>query len=196
VSVDKLPTNLNPPPPAGANLAFICRSSFFVWETARWLTVARMTPEGVMTNTISRSYPLDRLNKPIHAYNIQWVAYLLLFIYLVALEHRLGATVGKELLGLRVTDARDMDQRGIPLGKAIARNLLLWIGLYPMILVLLAALLRTGGNVDSLTSGGFFLWFMASGLLGIAIFVWIVVAVACKRDPVYDALSRTAVVRR
>ncbi len=193
-NVTTLPAGLDPPPPQGANYTVVCRASFFGLETARWLTVGRETREGAVTKKVWRKYALDPQDKLIKAYAVDWIAYLVLFLYLVALEHRLGATLGKKWLGLRVIDIRQMDRRGIPLGKAVARNLLLWIGIYPMLAVLSVALLA-GSGLESLMSGGFFSWFMAAGLLGGVIYVWIVIAVARKRDPVYDAIAQTAVVR-
>jgi uncharacterized RDD family membrane protein YckC len=194
--VATLPSGLDPPPPAGANYTSACRASFFGLETARWLTVGRETREGAITKKVWRTYALDREGRLTKAYTVDWIAYLALFLYLVALEHRLGATLGKKWLGLRVIDVRQMDRPRIPLGQAVARNLLLWIGLYPMLIVFLGALLIGSGGLEGLMNGGFFAWFMASGLLGIAIYIWIVIAIARKRDPIYDALARTAVVRR
>jgi uncharacterized RDD family membrane protein YckC len=193
-NVVTLPAGLDPPPPTGANYTSTCRASFFGFETARWLTVGRETREGAITRKVWRTYPLDRQGRLTKAYVVDWIAYLALFLYLVALEHRLGATLGKQWLGLRVIDIRQMDRSGIPLGKAFARNLLLWIGAYPMLVALLVAWL-VGSGLEGLMSGGFFSWFMAAGLLGFAILVWIVVAVARKHDPVYDTIAGTAVVR-
>ena len=196
VALATLPPALNPPPLAGANRAFICRSSFFGWETARWLTIARVTHEGAITKTISIHYRLDRDNNLTNPHAIDWLAWLASFIYLVALKCGIGTTIGKMLLGLRVIDARQPDHIGIPLAKAILRNLLLWMGVYPMLIVLLGALLLGSGNVGSLMNNGYFTWLMASGLVALAVYVWIVIDVARKRDPIYDVIARTAVVRR
>src|SRR5262249_1962466 len=131
VSLAKLPSVINPPPLPGANQAVICRSFFFAWETARWLTISRVTRDGAVTKTVSLYYRLDRNNNLTKGYSIDWCVLLVLFAYLVALESRVGTSVGKRLLGIRVIDIKQPDRTGLPLGKAISRNFLLWIGLYP-----------------------------------------------------------------
>ena len=194
VSLANLPAVVNPPS-MHANAAAICRSSFFGLETARWLTVSRVTQEGAVTKTFSIYYRLDRDNKVAQVYAVDWVAFVGIFIYLVSLERRLGTTLGKRLLGLRVIALREADRTGIPFGAAVLRNIFLWIGCYPLLIVLLGAYVLGLWNVEGFMSGGIFSWFMGSGLVGFAIYMWIVVEVARKRDPIYDLIARTAVVR-
>jgi hypothetical protein len=196
VPLASLPTELNPPPPAGATYAVICHSSFFAWETARWLTVGRETTEGIVTKTFTIDYPLDRDNNLTPVHSVDWVALLVIFLYLVTFEYRFGSTFGKNLLGLRVIDTREGERRGIPLGAAIVRNLLLWIGAYPMVIVFLGAAALGALNAESFFSGGLFTWFMTAGFLGLALYAWILITIARKCDPIYDAMASTAVVLR
>lgn len=191
VPVASLPPVVNPPS-MQANVATICHSSFFGWETARWLTVSRVTREGAVTKTLSVSYSLNRDNKLVNVHSVDWVAYVGIFIYLLVLEHFLGTSLGKRLFGLRVIDRREDDRRGIPSGAAVLRNFLLWTGCYPMLIIATLG----AWNVQGFMAGGMYVWFMASGLVGIAIYVWIVIQVARKHDPFYDLIARTAVVRR
>jgi uncharacterized RDD family membrane protein YckC len=194
VPVAALPPAVNPPS-MHANAASICRSTFFGLETARWLTVSRVSREGVVTKTFSVNYRLDRDNKVTSIYAIDWLAFVGIFIFLVALEHRLGTTFGKRLLRLRVANLHEGHRGEIPLRAAVLRNVLLWIGFYPVLIVLLGAYVLGAWNVEGFMCGGMFWSFMAAGLLSCALYLWIVIEIASKRDPIYDRFSRTAVVR-
>jgi uncharacterized RDD family membrane protein YckC len=195
INITKLPTDLGPPPPAGANYALVCRTSLFGWETARWLAVGRVTKEGIVTKKIEHTYRMGPDNKLRNAYAVDWIVMLAIFIYLVTLEHRAGATVGKRQLGLQVVDANDPDRTGVPLRKAVARNLFMWMGFAPALIVLVGAFLSNGAEADAIFTDTFFFWFTAAGLFALVIVAWMVVEVARKRDPLYDAIARTAVIR-
>jgi uncharacterized RDD family membrane protein YckC len=194
VAVDKLPPAANPPS-MHANAASICRSTFFGLETARWLTVSRVTQEGALTKTFSLYYRLDRNNMLANVYVVDWVALVGILIFLVTLEHRFGTTPGKRLLGLRVADLQEDHGGGIALRAAALRNILLWIGTYPMIIVAAGIYAAGAWNAEGFMSSGVYWSFTGAGLLGFAISLWIVIVIARKRDPVYDRFARTAVVR-
>jgi uncharacterized RDD family membrane protein YckC len=128
-------------------------------------------------------------------YDIEWIIALGTFVYLVALEHRLGATVGKRLLGLRVVDADQPAQVGIPLQKAIMRNFLMWAPQIPVFVVTVAAEHLTRGRLEDLEPGFFYYSLVATCLLALFIYAWMVTAIVRKRDPIYDAIAGTAVIR-
>jgi uncharacterized RDD family membrane protein YckC len=195
VNITKLPTDLPLPPPVGANYAHVCRTSLFGWETARWLAVGRVTKEGIVTKKIEHTYRMGPDNKLRNAYAVDWIVMLAMFIYLVTLEHRAGVTVGKRQLGLQVVDANDPDRAGVPLRNAVARNLLMWIGVVPALVVLVGAFLSKGADADAIFTDTFFFWFSVAGLFGLMIVAWMAVDMARKRDPLYDAMARTAVIR-
>jgi uncharacterized RDD family membrane protein YckC len=191
----ELPQGLNPPPPAGSNRAVICRTSFFGLETARRLIVSRVTKEGIVTKTFSRTYALDAQGKPTSAISLDGVVVLALFIYLITLEYRSGATWGKRLLAIRVADIGEPARVGIPLRKAVVRNLLIWAWAVPLLAVLLVFLIVSHGDWESLMEGSFFVWFSFAAILAVACLVWIIVQAARKLDPIYDKIAGTAVLR-
>jgi hypothetical protein len=93
VDLAQLPEGLDPAPPAQATFAVDCRNfAFGFLETARGLTVGRISKEGTTTSTSARSYALGADGKPRKAVSLDWLPPLLFFIYLVALQCRFGAT--------------------------------------------------------------------------------------------------------
>ena len=122
--VSQLPEGLNPPPPAGSNFARLCQANNFGVEVGRWLVVRRVTKEGNVTKSTSRRYDIGRDGKIINANRVDWLITVALFIYLVMLEWRFGATLGKRLLRTRVLDVAH-PAPGIPMRKAVLRNLLI-----------------------------------------------------------------------
>ena len=195
IPVTELPQGLDPPPPAGANRAVTCSSSFFGLETARSLTVSRVTKEGAVTKTFSRSYALDAQGNPRSAISLDVVAFVALFIYLIALEHRLGATWGKRLLGIRVAEIESPERVGIPLRKAVFRNLLIWAWAIPLLAVLLVSLIVSHGDMELLLEGNFFIWFAVAAVLALAGCLWVLIQIVRKLDPIYDKIAGTAVLR-
>jgi uncharacterized RDD family membrane protein YckC len=195
VAMADLPKDLVPPPPVQANFAVICSTSFFGLETARRLTVSRTTKEGFVTKTVSQAYMLDANDKPKNGTTLDWLVELAILIYLIAMERRLGATVGKRALGVRVIDTLDPRRIGIPLRKAVIRNVMLWSWAFPMLIVLLGYLVLSNGGPEGMMTGSFFTWFAAAGVLGMAWALWMFVDIVRKRDPIYDRLAGTAVLR-
>jgi uncharacterized RDD family membrane protein YckC len=191
----ELPQGLDPPPPAGANHAVICSTSLFGLETARRLTVSRVTKEGVVTKTFSRTYALDAQGKPRNAISFDVVVFLALFIYLITMEYRLGATWGKRLVGIRVANIERPERVGIPLRKAVFRNLLIWAWAGPLLVVLLVYLIVSHGDVELLMDGNFFIWFAVAAVLALAWCLWVLIQIVRKLDPIYDKIAGTAILR-
>jgi uncharacterized RDD family membrane protein YckC len=196
VNVTRLPEGFDPPPPAGANFARLCRASFFGLETARWVVVGRATQEGTTTKTITRSYAVSADGKPKQATSIDTIAVLALFLYLILLEWRFGAALGKRLVHVRVIDVARPDRVGIALRGAVLRNVAIWGGLVVMAAVLLVFYVANRGDPDTTFSGSFFSWLAVAGVLAAAFYVWIFVHMVARRDPIYDQIAGTAVVHR
>src|SRR6266849_4176983 len=81
-----VPDGLAPPPPAGSNFARECNVYFFGAQTARTLQVGRVTKEGAITKTVSRSYMLDRQGRPINGVSADWIVMTAFIAYLLAME--------------------------------------------------------------------------------------------------------------
>jgi uncharacterized RDD family membrane protein YckC len=193
--LSELPQGLDPPPPTGSNRAVICSTSLFGLETARRLTVSRVTKDGVVTKTFSRTYALDAQGNPRNVISLDSVVFLALFIYLIAMEHRLGATWGKRLLGIRVADIDRPERVGIPLRKAVFRNLLIWACAVPLLVVLLISMIVSHGDLELLMEGSFFIWFAIAAVLALVGCLLVLVQIVRKLDPIYDKIAGTAVLR-
>lgn len=193
--LSSIPAGLQPPPPTDVNSVSECRSSLFGFETSRALTVGTVVQKDNVTSGRYMTYALDADGKPTTPFDVTWLALLVLLIYLIFLESRSGATVGKRLLGMRVIDPANPARVGIPLGKAVIRNLAMWIGAIPALLMMIMILFLSTDPLGAMSGSGFWLAFTAAALIEIAWFIWIIVSVSKKRDPIYDRIAGTSVLR-
>jgi len=99
-----IPSDLKPAPPANPTAAKVCKTSLFGAETARQLTVSHATKNGNTTYTISETYSLDRNDKQVDAWSLEWPAYLALLIYLVWFKLRKPGTLGDRACKISVVD--------------------------------------------------------------------------------------------
>jgi len=186
VNLTQLPEGLDPPPPAKATSASDCRNfAFGLLETARGLTVQRVTEEDGKTESSSEHYTLGADGKPRQALPLDGLIYILFFLYLVVFQRRYGATEGMAATNIRVVDIENPKNVGISLRKAALRNLLIAAPL-----ILLAVM------PDSTESWGWFVVLVSAAFLVLAYGLWILVDVVRKKDPIYDRIAGTAVLRR
>jgi RDD family protein len=195
----EVPDGLSPPPPAGSNFTRECRVFFFGAETARTLQVARVTKEGRITKTIWRGYMLDANGHPIDGVSIDWLVVAVLIAYLFAMETQTCATLGDRWTRVRVVDASAPDAYGVPLRKIIIRYLATLIGFAPMVAVWLVYAVRYGLDIEAIIEAiaetDFFTLLILTGIPAFGWLVLISVQIAMKRDPLYDSIAGTAVVR-
>jgi hypothetical protein len=190
-----VPQALEPPPPHDSNFATVCHISFFGATTGVVLTVGRTTKEGTTTTNVTQGYMLDRDEKPIHGTAIDETVELAFLAYLVGMIWKTGRTLGARAVKIRVVDAARPGTSGVPLGKVVIRYLAMAIGFVPVFGILIYQYFAAGGSADAMFTGGFFRWFMyatASGALWGAV---LLVQIAMKKDPVYDRLAGTAVLK-
>jgi len=184
---------LDPPPPARQTFALDCRNFVFGFlETARGLTVGRVTKKGSMTTTLYRSYVLGADGKPRRAVSLNWLPLLLFLIYLIALQSRFGATLGMRLMHIRVVNVEAPERVGVPLGSAVVRNLLLWAGPAPAWAVFLGFAVAYHGDLEAMFTGILFTCLLAAAVLAMAYYVWIIVDLVRKKNPIYDRIAKTA----
>jgi uncharacterized RDD family membrane protein YckC len=180
VVVQQVPDALTPPPPARANVARECRVLFFGAETARTLTVGRVTKNGGIVTAVWRSYMLDREGHPINGVSIDLFVMAVFIAYVIAMETRTGATLGGRATRIRVLNAAATDASGVA----------------PMLAIVLFFYVFYGDmDVDAFAASGFFTWFILAAILG---FRWVlvnIVLIVGPRDPLYDRIAGTAVVR-
>ena len=196
VTGTNIPQGLNPPPPHDSNSMRVCQFSFFGAPTGAILTVARVTQEGNTTTSVSQGYMLDKDGTPTNGTSIDGIYQLTLLVYLLLMTWKTGATLGARVVKIRVIDTANPGAPGVPLGKAIVRYLAMLIGAVPALALLIYQVAIVGGSADEIFTGNFFRWFAIAGLLWALWLLALIIQIARKRDPWYDRLAGTAVVRR
>ena len=193
---EKIPQFLNPPPPHDSNFAGVCRFSFFGMPNGAILTVGRATREGSTRTTVTQTYMLDKDGTPINGIAIDGFVQLALLAYLVGMIWKTGKTLGARVAGLKVIDVTQPGRSGVPIHKAVIRYLAMAIGFVPMFAVLIYQSVATNRSADAMFTGSFFRWFMYAGVFGMLWGIVLIIQIAMKKDPIYDRLAGTAVVRR
>jgi uncharacterized RDD family membrane protein YckC len=98
---------------------------------------------------------------------------------------------------IRVVDAAVPAAPSVPLRKIVTRYLVASVGFLPMLAVVLAVALANlyGADFEEIAASNIFTWL---GITGAAAFGWVIfltVQIIRKRDPLYDRIAGTAVVR-
>jgi hypothetical protein len=186
---------LVPPPPPGSNFAQDCSVYFFGAQTARVLVVGRVTQDGATRNVVSRGYSLDRDGHPVDAVSVDWIAMLTLLVYWLLMETGTGATLGQRVTRSRVIDVLAPHARGVSLRKIFVRYLMMGAAATPMLAVLIVYAVRFGPDIVAMAQGDFFTWFLVAGMLTLVWVCYVFVQVGRRRDPIYDRVAGTAVVR-
>jgi RDD family len=190
-----IPQGLDPPPPRDSNAIRVCKISFFGALTGATLSVARVAHDGGSTTTVSQTYMLDKDGTPVHGRSIDWIYQLAFVGYLVAMIWTRGKTLGSRVVKVKVIDTANPSAAGVPLSKTIVRYLAMMIGAVPALALLIYQRIAVGGTADAMFTSSFFQWFGYAAVLGGLWALVLIIQVAMKRDPVYDRLAGTAVVR-
>jgi hypothetical protein len=120
-----------------------------------------------------------------------WLAYI---SYLVAMEHRRGATIGERLLRTSVVSWKAPGERGIPLSDALIRHLASGLGILPLIVIEIHQFVMGGGkNMYSIIAGVKVSWTLMAILFSLFWSIWNLILIVAKRDPIYDRLARVSV---
>ena len=191
-----IPADLKPPPPANPNAADVCRTSLFGAETARRLTVLHITKDGNTTYKISQSYSLDRNDKPIDAWSLEWPAYLALLIYLFWAKLRKSGTLGDRACKISVVDDSLKTTLPPPARQMAIRYAALLGPFVATAAIILGAAKLVGGTAEDMAKYHYIA--VALVLMGPAFAYYFVcfVQIVRKRDPYWDRWAMTAVVKR
>ena len=127
--------------------------------------------------------------------SIDWIVQLAFLGYLIGMIWKTGRTIGARTVGVRVVDAARPNRAEVPLGKVILRYLAITIGWLPTFAVLTYQRIAVGGSADAMFTGNFFRWSICAGGLAALWNVVLMFQIATKKDPVYDRLAGTAVLR-
>ena len=193
--IKTIPQGLTPSPPHDSNFASVCDQSLFGARTGTTLNVGRITREGSTTTTVSQGYMLDADRNPVSGTLIDWIVVLAFIGYLVGMTHKTGRTLGARVVKVRVVDAANPQKPGVPLGRTIVRYLATAIGWIPAFTLLIYLNIAGGGSADAMFTAGTLQGSLFTVLLGVAWGIVLTVQIAQKRDPVYDRLAGTAVLR-
>ncbi|MBI3699086.1 MAG: RDD family protein [Afipia sp.] len=191
-----IPGDLKPPPPANFNVAQVCKTTLFGAETARWLTVARVTQDGNTKYSISERYALDRHDQVIDAWSLNWIAYLVLLAYLVAFKLRKGSTLGDRALKISVVD-NSLKTNLPPPFKQMAIRYAVLLGPFLVTAAIMLILARTiGTTAEDMAKYHYIAATFALMAPALIYYFIALVQIGRKTDPFWDRAAMTAVVRR
>jgi uncharacterized RDD family membrane protein YckC len=193
--LETVPDGLSPPPPASFNFARECNIYFFGAQTARSLQVGRVTNEGATTKIVSRGYMLDRDGRPIDGVSVDWIVMVAFIAYLLAMETRAGATLGDRATRIRVVDAAVPAAPSVPLRKIVTRYVAVLAGFLPMLAVALVYFWQYGADLEEFAASNIYRWLLITGAVALGWILFLNVQIIRKRDPLYDKIAGTAVVR-
>ncbi|MFE0016874.1 RDD family protein [Mesorhizobium sp. NPDC059054] len=173
---------------------------FFVLSGVTWFwTVSSVFSSNVRIPPQQGVFPAEMFTTMTRIFLIE---ILLLFAYLVVMETWRGATVGKMLAGIRTIDLSAPDHRPPPFVKALPREFVKAAGFLPSLVtsMVFSTLMANVTNAEQLesmmsTDGWFFPLQFIAQFLPLIWLAWIAVSLVNNRDPIYDRLSGTAVVR-
>lgn len=128
---------------------------------------------------------------------------LLVFAYFVIMETWLGATLGKKMAGIRTVDLANPGNVGLPFGKAVLRELVKVAGFIPALVFFIGGITFFASMAASTTSleamEPMLAWLgpvqFVAQILPLVWLAWIGISLVNNRDPIYDRVAGTAVVR-
>ncbi len=191
--VTTVPAGLDPPIPADFNSIVECRTSLLGFDTERRLVASKAAEGGTEMPSAEKEYYLGADGQPVDAWPVNDAAVLILLAYLVVMDWWQGATFGKQFIRVRTVTTDDPNRIGMPIGKAITRQLVLWAPLWLAYLSMAILLFSLGDDqlsaIGEHPAGTAVL--IAVAAITIGWFLWISVQVARKQDPIYDRLAGT-----
>ena len=178
----------------------LCTRSVFGIEHDWALVVSERVTVGEDAKDIRQiTIPADRTGRPVQAFYLDDLILVVLGVYLLLFEWRLGTTIGKFIVGISVRS-----QSGAPLTVFQAGKRIL-----PKLFVLLVAVGTTGSNlspssaanywinltlVTSYSTADFGLWSEALKLIACVYLITSIVASARHMQPLHDQWAATEVV--
>lgn len=114
-----------------------------------------------------------------------------LAIYLLVMEMAFGQSVGKRALVLVVYDQDHWQRRGLPLQKAFHRQLIKFLGAFPLVLTGAWSAFQTWGSVP--TPAPSYSWLEIVTTLALVWPAWIGISIASGHEPIHDRIAGTTV---
>ena len=191
--VTSYPGDLSPAPPENSNFAVICSSYSLAGRTGQILTVGSRSQGSAVTQELYVNYPLDADGRPGNSIDVSWITPLAFLGYLVLAQHRFRKTIGLRMMRSQMIWTDDATAERIPFTRLAVRYAVLFAGYIPAIAVIgytAVTVLNGSAATETLIGGMGIGW-----LLGMIWWLWNVILIARKRDPIYDRVARTAIVR-
>lgn len=195
-----LPAGLQPPPLPDFTFVRDCRVALAGLEIGRVLKVGVDVQSETMEGDIHQSYWLATDGEPLSvALDIGALAYLALPVYAALMEARSGRTFGKRAFRINTIALSEPQRVGIGTRRAFWRQFWLF---WTSGLILAGPLYRDWVVIPASASFAEALrdplirWIgTGSMILSLLLCIWVIVQLVRKRDPYYDGLAGTAVVR-
>jgi uncharacterized RDD family membrane protein YckC len=173
-------------PPFRVTHASRCTKTWLGHLHDRTLTVAQVTRSGALTTTRALTYAVDAEWRPMQAFYLDYLWFVLAPVYFLVLEWRFGRTLGKDLMDIRV---RSLGAGPITFVQSAKR---LFVRFLPVVFMLLL-FLPIGSSFDSIE------YVVAIGIIvlgsAIAIVVNFAWTVRRRNLPWHDRWAATEVVR-
>jgi hypothetical protein len=114
-----------------------------------------------------------------------------LAIYLLVMEMFFGQSVGKRALVLVVYDRDKWQRRGLPLQKAFRRQLIKFLGAFPLVLTGAWSAFQTWGSVPAPAPS--YSWLAIVTTFALIWPLWIGISIALGHEPIHDRIVGTTV---
>ncbi|WP_095201116.1 RDD family protein [Mesorhizobium carmichaelinearum] len=177
----------------GPSLEFwqVCRSSQFSFPIADWAVgtqFANLETVSIDLNSKGNFRPA--------ALDLGFPQLPALAIYLLVMEMALGRSVGKRALVLVVYDENNWQRRGLPLQKAFRRQVIKFLGAFPLVLTGAWSAFQAWGSVPGPAPSYSWLEFVTAFVaFGLALIwpLWIGISIALGHEPIHDRIAGTTV---
>lgn len=172
----------------------VCRSSLFGFPVADWAIGTAKATQSVVRETVSFDLNSKEKSRPA-ALDLGFLQVPALAIYLLVMEAS-GRSIGKRALTLVVYDENDWRRRGLPLQKAFRRQVIKFLGAFPLVLTGGWFAFQTWGSVAGPVPS--YAWLdlvLAFVAIGIALLwpAWIGISIALGYEPIHDRVAGTTV---
>ena len=190
------PPGVTVPADFHANIRVECLISFLGAPVARFATIGRQSSGDGITTTRSVTFQLNSDGRLTPHFDLGWFYVPLFIIYCIVLESLSGRTLGSRAVGLLVI--------GPALARATTRQLLtryaaIFAPVVPLVVFVVFGMAKVTAApfefVDLAKFGSMFSWMFVLLIPAFALAVWATVAVVRRRDPFYDRLAGTRVIR-
>ncbi|RWL44645.1 MAG: hypothetical protein EOR60_17175 [Mesorhizobium sp.] len=168
----------------------VCKSYNFDFPVADWAVEKAKMAQLAKSETVSikvgseETFRLTALDQGL----LQLPA---LAIYLLAMEMAFGQSLGKRALVLVVYDRDNWQRRGLPLQKAFHRQLIKFLGAFPLVLTGAWSAFQTWGSVA--TPAPSYSWLEIFTTLALVWPAWIGISIAMGHEPIHDRVAGTTV---